>query len=262
MTPASPAVSPDKLLAKVGSWTLTIDQFNEKLESLKDIIPDYNINDLESKKAILEELVHQQLLAQEAEQSGLADNKEIKDAVEEFRRTLLIREIVSKLTEGVEVADVEIQDYYNQNKSAFSEPSEWHLREIAVPAQDEAREVLIELLKGADFAAMARTRSKAASTAKDGDLGFIKEFSSAQMENAVSTLDVGTISSIFKGADGFYYIVKLEEKRGGKPLDFAAIKDEIKNGLNVMKQQQKILSYINELKQKTTIEVNERLLSE
>ena len=250
---------PADVLARVGKWTLTPDAFKEKLNSLKEAIPDFNTNSLDSKKLVLEELIRQQLLVQDAEANGLAQKKDILDAVDEFRRTLLVREMATKITEGMDTTDQEAQDYYNQNKGSFMSPAEWHLREIVVPTQDEAKEILIELLKGTDFATMAQTRSKSKSAAKGGDLGPLKELPFPQMETAVSALDVGSVSSVFKGPEG-YYIVKLEEKKGGVPFKFEEIKGEIKTGLTLQKQQQKILSYIDELKGKTKVETREELL--
>jgi len=249
------------VLAKVNNWTLTLEEFKDKLNSLKEALPEYDINDFDSKKLVLEELMRQQLLIQDAEKSGLAQKKDITEAVEEFRKTLLVREIAAKITAGIEVADQEAQDYYDQNKNSFAAPGEWHIREIVVPTQEEATEILIELLKGADFAATAQARSKSESASKGGDLGFVKELPFSQMEVALSTLDAGGISSAFKGPDGFY-IVKLEDKKEGEVQSFDALKEEIKAGLTLMKQQQKILAYIDELKQKSTVQVNEELLKQ
>lgn len=256
---ASTQPLPANALAKVGNWVLTVDEFNNKLKSVKEVIPEYNANDVESKKLILEELIRQQLLVQDAEVSGVAKNKDVVEAVEEFRKTLLVREMASKLAEGVATTDAEVQDYYNQNKNAFATPIEAHIREIMVATKEEATEILTDIYKGADFAATAQTRSKSDSAPKGGDLGFVKEFKSPQIETALATLDVGSLSSVLKGPDG-YYIIKLEEKKGGEEKKFEDLKEEIKAGLTLMKQQQKILAYIEELKKKTNVQVNEDLL--
>lgn len=256
---AQTAPLPANALARVGKWTLTVDEFNDKLASVKEVIPEYNIDDVESKKLILEELVRQQLLVQDAEASGVAKNKDITEAVEEFRKTLLVREMASKLAEGITTTDLEARDYYNQNKNAFTGPVEWHIREIMVPTKEEATEILAEIYKGADFAATAQARSKSASAAQGGDLGFVTEFKFPQIETALMALDVGSLSSVLKGPDG-YYVIKLEEKKGGEEKKFEDIKDEIKTGLTLMKQQQEILAYIEDLKKKTNVQVNEDLL--
>jgi peptidyl-prolyl cis-trans isomerase C len=208
---------------------------------------------------ILEELIRQQLLIQDAEKSGVAQKKDITQAVEEFRNTLLIQETVNKLTSGISVSPLDVESYYTSNKDSFTEEAEWHVREIMVSTQQEASEIQIALLQGADFAENARTRSKVTSASEGGDLGFISEFRFPEMEKAVTILEPNGISSVTKGPDGFY-IFKLEEKKGGKPLDFATVKEDIEKGLNLMKQQEAVLNYIEGLKKKTTVEKNEGLL--
>ncbi len=248
------------VLAQVGSWTITKDEFKQRLNSLKDVVPDLDITNQDSKKLVLEELIRQQLLVMDAEAKDVGSKKEIADAVSEFRRTLLVREVANQLIDNIKVTDTEAQDYFNQNKEAFVEPTEYKLREIVVYTQNGAKEILIELLKGSDFAEMAKTRSKSKSAPKGGDLGFVKELP-AFMANSVSTLEPGDLSTVFKGPEG-YYIVKLEEKKGGKQLIFADIKNDITAGLKQMKQQDAVLSYIDQLKKKTSVKVNEALLEE
>ena len=89
-----------------------------------------------------------------------------------------------------------------------------------------------------------------------GETGFVPF---AQMEAILQTLEPGKVSAAFKGPEGFY-IVKLEEKRGGKKKDFAEIKDEIITGLTMLKQQKAITDHLENLKQKTLITINENLL--
>ena len=247
------------VLARVNDWTLTANEFNEKLDGLKEAIPDYNIDDLDSKKLVLEELVRQELLVQDAEQRGIANEKDIAESVKEFRKTLLVREVASRITGNITVDDAEAEIYYNENKDLFADDTQWQIREIVVPSQAEANEILIELLKGADFATMATQRSKSASAPKGGDMGMVDKFLFPQMESAVATLDKGALSSVFKGPEG-YYIAKLEDKKGGTPKEFSEVKEEIKTGLTLLKQQQEILKYIEKLKEGAKIEIHEELL--
>ncbi|HOW35300.1 MAG TPA: peptidyl-prolyl cis-trans isomerase [Candidatus Omnitrophota bacterium] len=262
--PQTQSALPAGALAKVGSWTLTKEEFAKELEAIKEAVPGLDTDNLEFKKQVLEQLVRQELLVQEAERTGLARDKEIMDDVDKFRRALLVQKIVANITDGVDVTPAEIQDFYDKNKDVIpelSEPAEWRIREIMVPTQAEAKDILIELLKGTDFAVMAQTRSKSASAAQGGDLGAVEEFKFPEMQTAALSLEIGAISSVFKGPDG-YYIIKVEEKKGGKLKTLEEVKDDIKTGLLLSKQEQKVLELLNELKEKTLPETNEELLKE
>ena len=56
--------------------------------------------------------------------------------------------------------------------------------------------------------------------------------------------------------------MKLEEKKGGEQKEFAEIKEEIKSGLLMLKQQQAVIEYLDKLRQNATVDVNEKLLEE
>ena len=73
------------------------------------------------------------------------------------------------------------------------------------------------------------------------------------------SLEVGGVSGVFKGPDG-YYVAKLEEKKGGEQIGFEEIKEDIIQSQTLLKQQQVILDHLNRLKESTTIKINEDLL--
>jgi len=247
------------LLARVDNWVLTLEDYNQKVQALQQLSPDIKVESFDDKKALLEELIRQQLLVREAQTRGLDRKKEIIAAVDEFRRGLLVRELINTLTEDVKIDSKEIENYYNQFKDSFKEASEWHVREIVVPTMDQANQVLIEALRGSDFGGLANQYSKSASASKGGDLGFISKAKFAQMDSVLSALEVGSVSNVFKGPDGFY-IIKLEEKKGGKEKSLSEVWDQIKEGLTLLKQNEKLQDYIAKLRQGAKIEIHEDLL--
>jgi parvulin-like peptidyl-prolyl isomerase len=247
-------------LARVGGWSITIEEFKRRLDALKEVAPEYDINSLETKQLVLDELINQQILVLGAEKSGMANQKDIGDAVDEFRRTLIVREVARKLTENISVTEEEARAFYQENKDAMVGPAQWHVREIVVPTKEKATEVLTEILKGIDFKEMARQHSLGKTAAQGGDLGFITKEPFPQMGNALLALEVGDVSSVFKGPEG-YYIVKLEEKKGGESYNFEDIKKDIIQNQTLMKQQKVILDHIESLKGNTKIEINNALLN-
>lgn len=247
------------LLARVDSWVLTLEDFNQKVEALRKLSPDFKIETLDQKKNLLEELIRQQLLVKEAKSRSLDRKKEINEAVSEFERGLLVRALLTQMTEDIKVEPKEIEDYYNQYKDAIKEPAQWRVREIVLATPDQANQILIELLKGADFASTATQYSKSDSAKKGGDLGFISQAKFPQLQLAIASLEVGSLSNVIKGPDGFY-IVKLEEKKGGKERQLSEVWDDIKNGLTLLKQNQKLQDYIAKLRGGSSIEIHEELL--
>ena len=249
---------PANVLARVGSWTLTTDEFSQRLKLLKQGLPDFNENDPQAKAAVLNELIRQQLLVKDAENSDIVDKKDIKDAVEDFRRTLLVQELANRNTKNVTVAEAEAQKYYEDNKDRFMEPFKWKVREIMVADEATAKNILVQLLQGADVAAIAQAQSKSKSAAQGGVLPEFTKAPFDAMQKAIASLDSGGTSNVFKGPEGFY-VVRVEEKKGGSLKAFGDVKGDLISGLTLRKQQNALLEYIDKLAQKNKVEINKQL---
>lgn len=252
------------LIARINNYPVTLEDLNQEIEAYNNLVPEdrpeLKITTREQKVNYLKnEAVRRILLYQSAMSKGLERKEEVVKALEKTKQDLLVMELVRQEAEKIEVSSGEIEDYYNTYKEQLKEPEERQVREIVVPTEQEAKDILIQLLQGQDFATLAQERSKAASAKTGGDLGFIpKGKKSAQFDSVAfsETLDVGKISNIFKGTDG-YYIVKIEGKRGGKQKSLSELWDDIKRGLTFLKQQQKIEALIGSLSKEAKIEIYE-----
>ncbi len=250
---------PAQVLAKVGDWMISVDQFNDRLKALKEAEPSYDIEDLNVKKFVLDQLVNQQLLVWGAERQGIAQEKDIRFAVEEFRRTLIAREVARRLTKDVSVTEEEAKALYEERKKEFMDPMQVRVREIIVDSKEKATNLLSELLKGSDFVEMAKQNSISKSAANGGDLGFLTQAPFPEMASALAPLEVGDLSSVFKGPQG-YYIIKYEEKKEGKQIPFEEMKKDILDHLKGEKQEKILIDQVAQFKKEATIEVREELL--
>jgi parvulin-like peptidyl-prolyl isomerase len=253
------------IIAKVNNFPITLEDLNQEVEAYNTIVPadkpEMKITTTKQKVDYLKnELIRRVLLYQAALAKGLDRKEEVIKALEKTKQDLLVMELVRQEAEKIDVSSAEVEDYYNTYKEQLKEPEERQIREIVVSTEAEAKDILIQLLQGADFATLAKERSKSASAKDGGDLGFIskgKKF--AQFDNVgfSDTLEVGKTSNIFKGSDGSYYILKLEGKRGGKQKSLSEMWDDIKRGLTFLKQQQRIETLITNLSKDAKLEIYE-----
>ena len=255
-----PQVPVEDALVTVGDWSMSVDEFKERLLALKEVVPDYDIENKDARKLVLDELVRQQLLVQSAKEIGLDQDRDIRLAVTEFERTLIVREMARKLTESIEVTDKDVLNFYNDNMDKLTSPVEYRVREIVLNDKLKASEILTLLLKGESFLQTAKQHSVGKSADKGGDLGFLTREPFLEMGEEILKLKVGEVSSIFKGPEG-YYIIKLEAKRGGEVVPFDEIKQDIKVRMLTEKQQTIIIDFIDTLREKTKVDLNEDLLN-
>ncbi len=252
----------ETVVARVNDVVITLGDLSQEIQLFNSLVPESRperkIITPEQKTDFLKrELLRRILLYQEALRRGLDKTEQMQYALERARQELMAVDLAQQETAQVEVAPTEIEDYYNKFKEELREPEERHIREIAVPTEIEAKDVLIELLKGADFATLAKERSRASSAAKGGDLGFLtkgKMFSQFDVVAFAENLEVGQYSNIFNGPDG-YYIISLEAKRGGKQRSLSELWDDIKRTLLFVKQRQRLEELIGKLSREAKIEI-------
>jgi len=252
------------LIAKVNNFPITLEDLNEEIGNYNNLVPDdqpqLKITTRDQKIDYLKnDVVRRILLYQEALDKGLDRKDEVQRALEKTKIELLVMELIKEEAGKVEVTSSEIEDYYNKFKEELKEPEERQIRQIVVSTEQEARDILILLLQGNDFATLAKERSKSANAKDGGDMGFVqKGRNTAQFDSAAfsDTLDVGKVSNYFKGPDG-YYILKIEAKRGGKLKPLSEIWDDIKKGLTFLKQQQKVEEVIQKLSRQAKLEIYE-----
>lgn len=261
---ASPVITKGTVIGKVGNITLTLEDLNRDITAYNEIIPadspEKKINSREQKiNYAKNEMTRRALLYQEALNRGLDKDEEITSVLDRTKMELAVVKLMKDETDKIDATPKEIEDAYNTYKEQMKEPEERSIREIVVNTEQEARDVLVQILQGADFATLAKEKSSASSNKSGGDLGFISKGTKSAQFDAVAfsdTLEVGKTSNIFKGPDG-YYILELEAKKGGKQKSLQEMYDDIKQTLIFLKKQQKIEDLINRLFKTNKMEINE-----
>jgi len=252
------------IVAKVNNIPITLEELNKDIENYNAMVPadkpEEKITTLDRKVNYLKnDMVRRVLLYQLGLARGIDKKEEVVKALERTKQDLLVIELLRQEAEKVDISSKEIEDYYNTYKDELKEPEERKIREVVVPSEQEAKEILIQLLQGADFATLARDRSKSASAKDGGDLGFMgknKKFAQFDTVAFSESLDVGKISNIFQGPEG-YYILKIEAKRGGKEKSLTEMWDDIKRGLTFLKQQRVIKDLMDKLSSEAKLEFYE-----
>jgi len=249
------------VLAKVNSTVITLEDFNTRVDNFNQMSEELKIDSLDKKKGFLQTLIQQELFFQQAISLGLDKNEEINKAIEEFRKGFIIQKLISDELTAIGVEAGEIESFYNLAKNNYLVPAEIKAREIVVSSEETARQILIELLKGTNFASLAQQYSKAPSAKTGGSLGWIKKGDRKleRFDESAFSLEKAEVSNIFKTKEG-YVIVKIDDKRGGELRPISEVWDQVKGELLNFKQNQRIVEFERNLRATSNIEIHEELL--
>ncbi|MBX6325243.1 MAG: peptidyl-prolyl cis-trans isomerase [Chthoniobacterales bacterium] len=139
------------------------------------------------------------------------------------------------------VSPTKIEEYYRKHRDEFTTKEEIKLRMIMIPGHADtgsapaqkalAEEVLGKLAAGEDFERMAQIYSEDSTRDTGGDWGWIQRNTlAAPLEKIAFNMPVGRISNIIDYA-GNYYILKVEDKRGGATKSLAEARPDIEKKL-------------------------------
>ena len=178
------------------------------------------------KESVLAFLIDMKIVAKAAEDKKLEDRPDFKARLAFTRNRLLMDNLLA--VEGkAATTDEAMKKVYDEAAKQIEGEQEVHARHILVETEDEAKAIEAELKKGADFAELAKKKSKDPGAADGGDLGF---FTKDQMVPEFSTvafaLEPGKISDPVKSQFG-WHVIKVEEKRSRKAPDFDQVKAQI-----------------------------------
>lgn len=176
---------------------------------------------------ILEQLIDQRLLAQEALKRGLDQDPEARRRLESGRERLLGNILVESLVAN-EVTEAAIDRMYEEQVKLQQLDDEVRVRLIRVDTPEQAAQVLARLDTGLSFAEAALQYSTDARTRLEGgDLGWI---SPNELDDPIPAVigntETGAISEIFETNRG-WNILKVDERRTTPPKTKDEMRPEI-----------------------------------
>jgi peptidyl-prolyl cis-trans isomerase C len=194
-------------------------------------------------------LIDMKVVAKAADDKKLADSAEFKQKLAFARDRLLMDSLLG--AEGkAAVTDEAMKKVYQEALKKVAGEKEVRARHILVQTEDEAKAVVAELKKGADFAKLAKEKSKDPGGVDGGDLGFFtKEQMVPEFSAVAFALEPGKISDPVKSQFG-WHVIKVEEKRDRKAPDF----DQVKAQVQTYVARQAQADYVTKLRAAAKIE--------
>ena len=238
----------DKILAKVGTLTVTEQEVNDFLMELGARAQGYNTPD--GRRAILEQIISSKLLLIDARHNLLETEPEFKAELAKLRENLLINYAGNKVLSSVKVTDEEVKKYYEDNIDRFQQGATVNADHILVDSEEKALEILAKIEGGEmTFADAAKQYSSCPSGQRGGNLG---DFGRGQMvpefDTAVFELEVGGITKTPVKTQFGYHLIKLNSKSESSVMPFDQIAPQLTDMVLGEKRREAYEKKINQLK--------------
>ena len=205
----------------------------------------------EMRKMMREAVITHEVLAQEAVKRGLDKNPTVVGRLELERAALLANAYVEDYFQKNPLTDDALRKEYEQMK-AESPAKEYKVRHILVEKEDEAKNLIAQIKKGASFEKLAAEHSKdPGSKARGGDLDwgpaerYVKPFA-----DAVRSLKKGAVTDAPVQTDFGYHVIRVEDERATKIPTFEEAKPQVQQ----VAQNKRVQKLVQDLRAKAKVE--------
>ncbi len=255
--PSDPKAIKEQVLERL----ITVEVLSQKAEQLKIQAEPKELD--EKIQEIQESLGGEQAMREALQSHGLSMEELRADIKRSMGiQKLLEREVFDKVT----VDQGEVKGFYDSNPQVFQVPEQVRARHIIVRVKEGASDTekkqakeLIEkaaerIKKGESFEEVAKQVSQDGSAQRGGDLGY---FSRGQMvpefEKAAFSLEKGKLSPVVETKFG-YHLIKLEDRREARKLEFQEVQPKITEFLRQKKGEEQLKLYVDSLRGQAKIE--------
>ncbi|HEY7664426.1 MAG TPA: peptidylprolyl isomerase [Xanthobacteraceae bacterium] len=216
----------------------------------EDLGPDAQAASPEAKREhLISYLADIIMVTQSADKKHIAEEPDFKRRLAFLRRKLLMGYELQQEAKAA-VTDEALHQTYDDAVKSMAGQEEVRARHILVETEDEAKALLEQIKAGADFATLAKEKSKDPGAAEGGDLGyFTKDQMVPEFADVAFKMYPGQLSNPVKTQFG-WHIIKVEDKRTKQPPEFDKVKDQIETYLERKSQ----ADFIGKLRQTAKIE--------
>jgi peptidyl-prolyl cis-trans isomerase C len=270
---AAPPQSAEELqtpLATIDDVTITLGEFQERVNRQSPYIR-ARYTSLEQKKEFLDSLVRFEVLAKEAYRRGLDKDPEVIRTMKQVMIQKLMRdEFDSKVTADA-ITDAEMKAYYDANLAEYVKPEEVRVSAIILKNKAQAQRVLLEAKGDAGktnkgFRDLVMKYSADEETKlRGGDLRYLDakntDVPAPVIKGAFGLYNTGDVSDVVDAGNGMFYILKQTGRRKSMTKSFDDAKPQIRNKLFREKRLTAQKEFIEAMRQKAKITVDEANLA-
>ena len=198
-----------------------------------------------------DELINREVLAQEAQKSGVAKSPEVQTQLDMARQEIMVSAYIREWVRKNPVTDADVQKEYERAKVQTGD-KEYKARHILVETEDQAKSLIADLKKGGKFDDLASKNSKdSGSASRGGDLDWnVPTTFDPQFSDAMMKLDKGKYTEAPVRTRFGFHVIQLDDVR---PVKFPAL-PEVRQRIQQQLVQNRIDELVKSLRARAKIE--------
>ncbi len=225
-TPAAPAAAPDPVVAKVNGQPIHLSELQAAVQELP--VNARNLSPDTLYPMLLEQLIDGKALVIEARKAGLQDTPAVQHQIAVATDRVLQSAMLSQII-GPSITDEALRARYDKDIASKPGEDEVHARHILVENEALAKQIIADLKKGGDFAALAKQYSKDPGSDHTGDLGFFhKDEMVPEFAAAAFAMKPGEISETPVHTQFGWHVIQVLERRHAEPPSFEQARAELR----------------------------------
>jgi peptidyl-prolyl cis-trans isomerase C len=243
----SPAFAEEKSAAVVNGVAIPQERVDM---NVKGAIAQGRADSPELRKAIRDDLISREVMAQSAVKGGLDKDPEVVQQIEMARQSVLVNAFVQNYLKNNPVTEAQLQKAYEELKAKLGD-KEYNASHILVKTEAEAKEIIAKLGKKAKFEQLAKQSIDTGSAEHGGSLGwtvpknFVEPFANALLHLKKGEYTKEPVKSQFG-----WHVIKLDDVRALKVPTL----DELKPQLQQRLQQQELQKTVTEMRASAKID--------
>ena len=179
---------------------------------------------------LVERLVDQKLVTAKARKDGTEKDAKYKERIAAAKDQILEDVWLTKQIDA-RLTPERMKTSYDQMVASFKPAAEYKASHILVKTEEEGKQIIADLAKGADFATLARDKSLDKGSAADGgNLGdyFAPDKMVPEFAQAVTALKPGEVSKTPVKSQYGWHVIKVVETRQSTPPAMDTVQAQIK----------------------------------
>ncbi len=264
-----------KVVATVGDRTITVGDVTEQINRLSPYIRRRWATP-EKRKEFLQKLIRVELLSQEAERQGLADDPEVQRTVKQVMIRLMVKNDLEKELLPTSIEEKILREEYEKEHDKYHRPAQIRASHIVVKDEAAAAKLIAEFKAKKEDRKLFREKAKKVSideetSGRGGDLGYFSRPAERrddepevdkELAEAAWTLEkVGDLLDKPLRTNAGWNVIKLTNKKPEMNRSFDSVKRLIENRLLRKARREGMDKFVEDLRSKSKIQVFEENLA-